>query len=90
MKTRKIPMRKCTGCGNVKEKKDLIRILHTPEDEIVIDASGKQNGRGAYLCKDLACFQKAYKTKALERSLKTTVPEDVYEKLKEELSHIEG
>jgi hypothetical protein len=81
---RKIPLRKCTGCGEMKPKKELLRVLLTPEGEITIDDTGKKNGRGAYLCKKLSCFEKAKKQKGLERSLKTQIPEDIYAKLKDE------
>ena len=78
-------MRKCTGCGEMKPKKELIRVLKTAEDGIVIDMTGKQNGRGAYLCHSAECLKKAIKTKALERSLGVSVSADVYEELKKEL-----
>lgn len=81
---RKIPLRKCTGCGEMKPKKELLRVLLTPEGEITIDDTGKKNGRGAYLCKSLSCFEKAKKQKGLERSLKTQIPEEIYAKLKDE------
>ena len=63
MAEKKIPLRKCTGCNEMKPKKELIRVLKTTEDEIVLDKTGKKNGRGAYLCNSLACFQQAKKTK---------------------------
>ena len=81
---RKIPLRKCTGCGEMKPKKELLRVLLTPEGDITIDDTGKKNGRGAYLCKSLSCFEKAKKQKGLERSLKTQIPEEIYAKLKDE------
>ena len=81
---RKIPLRKCTGCGEMKPKKELLRVLLTPEGEITIDDTGKKNGRGAYLCKCLSCFEKAKKQKGLERSLKTQIPEEIYAKLMDE------
>ena len=81
---RKIPLRKCTGCGEMKPKKELLRVLLTPEGEITIDDTGKKNGRGAYLCKSLSCFEKAKKQKGLERSLRTQIPEEIYAKLKDE------
>ena len=67
---KKIPMRKCIGCGEMKSKKELIRIIRTPEGEIVLDKTGRQNGRGAYICDDAECFKKARKNKGLERSFK--------------------
>lgn len=86
---KKIPMRQCTGCGEMKNKKELIRVIKTPEDEIVIDFTGKKNGRGAYLCNSYECFQKARKTKAIERSLKTTIPDEIYDQLEKELKVVE-
>ena len=81
---RKIPLRKCTGCGEMKPKKELLRVLLTPEGSITVDDTGKKNGRGAYLCKKLSCLEKAIKHKGLERSLKTPVPAEVFTILKEE------
>ena len=85
MAEKKIPLRKCTGCNEMKPKKELIRVLKTPEDEIVLDKTGKKNGRGAYLCNSLECFKKAVKTKGLERSLQIKIPEGIYESLEKEL-----
>jgi predicted RNA-binding protein YlxR (DUF448 family) len=87
--TKKIPLRKCTGCQEMKSKKELIRVLHTAEGEIILDATGKKNGRGAYLCPTMECFQKAVKNKGLERSLKEKVPAETYESLKREIELIE-
>lgn len=86
---KKIPMRQCTGCGEMKTKRELIRVIKTPENEIVIDFSGKKNGRGAYLCNSLECLKKARKTKAIERSLKTTIPKEIYDQLEKELTVVE-
>lgn len=85
MAERKIPLRKCTGCGEMKPKKELIRVLKTPEGEVVIDKAGKKNGRGAYLCNSLDCFAAARKSKGLERSLQMKIPEEVYETLEKEM-----
>lgn len=85
-KTKKIPLRKCTGCGEMKPKKELIRVLHTPEDTVVIDKTGKKNGRGAYLCDSPECFQKAMKTHGLERSLGVTFSAELYEELSKEMT----
>jgi hypothetical protein len=82
---RKVPQRQCIGCGEMKNKKEMIRIIKTPEDEIMIDATGKKNGRGAYICKSAECLKKAVKSKGLERSLKVSIPQDVYEELEKEL-----
>ena len=83
---KKIPMRKCVGCGEMKEKKEMIRVLKTPEDEIILDTTGRANGRGAYICTSADCLAKAIKNKGLERSLKSQIPEDVSARLKEELN----
>ncbi len=85
MSIRKVPLRQCTGCGEMKSKKEMIRVIKTPEEEIVIDTTGKKNGRGAYMCNSLECYKKAVKNKGLERSLKTTIPKEVYETLEKEL-----
>ena len=88
MKNMKLPMRKCTGCGEMKTKKELLRVLKTPEDEIVIDTTGRKNGRGAYLGLNVDCLTKAGKNKGLERALKVSVPETVYEELKKEMENL--
>lgn len=85
---KKTPMRKCVGCQEMKTKKELIRIIRTPEGKIVLDDRGKQNGRGAYLCPDPSCLARAKRSKGLERSLKTAIPEDIYHRLEEELKKI--
>lgn len=85
MANKKIPVRKCVGCGGMKEKKGMFRVIKTPEEEILLDATGKKNGRGAYICADPACLAAARKTKGLERSLRTAIPEEVYEKLQKEM-----
>lgn len=84
---KKIPLRKCTGCGEMKTKKEMIRVLKTPEDMIVLDTTGKKNGRGAYLCNQTECLKKARKSKGLERSLQCAIPNEVYEELEKELMH---
>lgn len=89
MSNKKIPMRKCVGCGEMKPKKEMLRILRTTEEEFVLDATGKKNGRGAYLCCSLDCFQKAVKSKGLERSFKQAIPADVYERLEKEMNEID-
>lgn len=81
---KKIPVRQCVGCGEMKNKKEMMRILKTPEDEIVLDMTGKKNGRGAYLCKQRECLLKAEKNKGLERSFKMSIPNEVYESLERE------
>ena len=86
---KKVPMRKCVGCGEMKSKKEMIRVLKTSEEEFVLDATGKKNGRGAYICPSKECFAKAVKSKGLERSFKHAIPKEVYEKLEKELDAIE-
>ncbi len=88
--TRKIPQRKCLGCGEMKDKKALLRVIKTPEDEILLDVTGKKNGRGAYVCISSDCLNKAIKSKGLERSLKCSIPDEVYEALKKELMEFES
>ena len=88
MVNKKVPMRQCVGCGEMKSKKELIRVIKTPEEEIVLDATGRKNGRGAYICASMECLQTAMKRKGLERSLKVAIPADVYESLEQEMSKI--
>ena len=73
----------------MKNKREMIRVIKTSENEIILDATGKKNGRGAYLCADSACLKKAEKSKGLERSLKTAIPKEIYEQLEEEMEAIE-
>lgn len=87
---RKVPMRKCIGCMEMKHKKEMMRILKTTDDAIVLDTTGKKNGRGAYICFSMECFEKAVKSKGLERSLKMGIPNSVYESLKREIENIES
>jgi predicted RNA-binding protein YlxR (DUF448 family) len=87
---KKLPLRMCTGCGEMKTKKELIRVLKTPEDEIVIDSTGKKNGRGAYICCSVSCLQKAIKTRGLERSLKVSIPKELVETLEKEMILLES
>lgn len=90
MKTKsKIPMRQCTGCREMKNKKEMIRVLKTAENEIMLDATGKKNGRGAYLCFSRECLEKAVKSRGLERSLNAAIPEEVYQNLKKEFEAID-
>lgn len=86
---RKIPMRKCVGCGEMKSKKEMMRVLKTTEEEIVLDTTGRKNGRGAYLCFNKSCLLQAMKNKGLERSLKMAIPQPVYENLEKEFENIE-
>ncbi len=81
---KKIPMRQCVGCGEMKDKKEMMRVLKSAEGPILLDMTGKKNGRGAYLCKSAECLQKARKNKGLERSFKMSIPQEVYEELEKE------
>lgn len=87
---RKIPMRKCVGCGEMKSKKEMIRVLKTTEDQVILDATGRKNGRGAYLCFNKECLKKAEKNKGLERSLKMEIPQTIYENLEKEFEELEN
>jgi len=82
---KKIPMRQCLGCREMKPKKELIRVVRSPEGEIALDFKGKAQGRGAYICTDPECLKRAIKAKALERAFETHIPEEVYEKLNEQM-----
>lgn len=86
---KKIPMRKCIGCNEMKSKKELIRVIKTPEGEILLDATGKKNGRGAYICRTKACLAKAIKSKGLERSFQMVIPKEIYDSLEKEMETIE-
>lgn len=81
---KKPALRRCVGCGEMKDKRELMRVVRTPEDDITLDHKGKMNGRGAYICKSAECLEKAMKNKGLESSLKISIPEDVKARLKEE------
>ena len=85
---KKIPMRQCVGCGEMKSKREMMRVLKTPEDETVLDVTGKKNGRGAYLCKQKECLISAVKNKGLERSFKMSIPNEVYNSLEKEFDEI--
>lgn len=89
LQKKKVPLRKCTGCQEMKNKKEMLRVLRTPEGEIVLDETGRKNGRGAYICRCLDCLEKARKNKGLERSLKVKIPEETYESLKKEIELID-
>lgn len=82
---KKIPLRKCSGCGEMKPKKELIRVVRSPEGEISLDTTGRKPGRGAYVCPATACLQKAQKAKRLERAFACAIPSEVYEALEQEL-----
>lgn len=82
---KKIPMRQCLGCREMKPKRELIRVVRSPEGEIALDFNGKANGRGAYVCPNPECLKKAEKSKALDRAFSVSVPVEIYEKLHEEM-----
>ena len=84
-RVKKIPVRRCTGCGEHFPKSELARVVRTPEGEIVIDATGKRNGRGAYICKNPACLKKARKSGRIAASLECSSPDGVYDRLEEEI-----
>ena len=90
MKTRKIPLRKCTGCNEMKNKKDMIRIVRDQEGNFSLDFHGKKPGRGAYICKDVECLNKAEKNKGLERSFKMAVDKSIYSELRKEFEAYDG
>lgn len=82
---RKIPMRQCTGCREMKPKRELIRVVRAPEGEISIDFKGKKSGRGAYVCPNSQCLQRAIKNKAFERAFEMTIPDEIYESLSRQM-----
>lgn len=86
---KKIPLRQCIGCGEMKGKKDMLRVLRTQEGDIVLDTTGRKNGRGAYICPDPECMKKARKSRGLERAFKMAVPDAVYDSLLKEIGSFE-
>ena len=78
---KKVPMRKCVGCGEMKSKKEMMRVLKTAEEGIILDKTGKKNGRGAYLCESMECLKLARKNRGLERSFKMSIPNEVYDNM---------
>ncbi len=90
MKAKKIPSRICVGCREPKEKRSMVRVVKTAENNVCLDETGKMNGRGAYICKNTECLLRALQSKGLERSLKTNILEEVIQKLKEEMSAVEA
>lgn len=89
MQNRKIPLRKCTGCGEMKPKKELVRVVRSPENEISLDLTDKKNGRGAYICRNAECLKKAQKAKRIERSFECVIPGEIYEAMERELKENE-
>ncbi len=86
---KKIPMRQCMGCSEHKPKKELLRVVLSPDGEVSLDFTGKKSGRGAYVCHSVKCLQKARKSRRLDKSLKCEIPEAVYDRLEAELSENE-
>ena len=86
--SKKAATRQCVGCRESFLKKELVRVIKTPEDMVLLDDTGKKNGRGAYLCRNEKCLNQAIRSKGLERSLKMSIPEEVYESLKKEMNHL--
>lgn len=84
-----MPVRMCVGCQEMKNKKEMIRVIKTPEGTFMLDATGKKNGRGAYVCSSEECLQLARKNKGLERSFKQAIPAEVYESLEKEMEALE-
>ena len=89
MQKKKIPLRKCTGCGEMKPKKELVRVVKTPDDKVLIDLTGRVNGRGAYICPDEKCLRIARKSKRIEKSFQMQIPDEDYDKMEEELKNHE-
>ncbi len=86
-KVRKIPQRQCVGCRTMRDKRDLIRVVRSPEGTLSLDLKGKKPGRGAYVCPDMACLKKARKSRALERVFEMAIPPEVYDQLEQEMAH---
>ena len=85
MKAKKVPVRMCAGCGGRFDKRDLVRVVRTPQGDVQLDLTGKMAGRGAYVCHDPACLQKARKKRAFERALEVTISDAVYDRMEAEL-----
>ena len=87
---KKIPQRQCMGCRERKAKRDMIRVVRGTDGTVSLDFGGKMNGRGAYICPDPECLKKAIRSKALDRSLEVTIPEEVYDRLQKEMEVKDG
>lgn len=83
---KKIPQRQCVGCRQMKDKKSLVRVVRETDGSFRVDATGRKNGRGAYICKDVSCLEAAKRSRGLERSFKQAIPADVYDRLREEMT----
>ena len=86
MAERKIPLRKCIGCGEMKDKRELVRVVRNKEGEISVDLYGKKPGRGAYICRSTACLTKAQKAKRLERAFSTSIDPEIYDAMMKEIA----
>ena len=86
-KVKKIPQRQCVGCREMKDKKILLRVVRSPEGSVSLDFGGKKPGRGAYVCRDVACLKRARKSRALERAFETAIPPEVYDALESQMRH---
>lgn len=89
MQTKSVPVRMCTGCGSHMPKKELVRVVRSATGEIALDLTGKKPGRGAYICRNVECLRKARKAKRLERAFECQIPDEVYTRLEEEMTHSE-
>jgi predicted RNA-binding protein YlxR (DUF448 family) len=86
MQQKKIPLRRCTGCGEMKQKRELVRVVRSKEGEVSLDLTGKKSGRGAYVCHSLECLKKARKSRGFERALSCKIPEEVYDAMEQEMA----
>lgn len=84
---KKIPLRQCLGCREMKPKKELVRIVRSAEGEVSLDLTGKKPGRGAYICPNPACLTRAFKSRSLEKAFSASIPEEIYEQLRTEFNH---
>ena len=89
MRPKKIPMRMCTGCGEMKPKKELVRVVKSPEGEVSLDLTGKKPGRGAYVCKNAECLRKARKSRRFEKAFSMKIPDEIYDAMEKELTENE-
>lgn len=89
VKQKKIPMRQCLGCNEHKPKKEMLRVLRTPEGEVLLDFTGKKSGRGAYICYDAKCLKKARKSKRIDNNLGVNITDDIYDRMESELEEYE-
>lgn len=85
-KVRKIPVRQCLGCNEHKPKREMLRVIRTPEGEVLLDFTGKRSGRGAYICHRLSCLKKARKSKRIDRALECSIPEEIYDSMEQALA----